>query len=70
MLKGKNLGVFRDHAQASVKDIEELVEKGKELAICPYYGTRAAVRSSEVSGAEASERVEADFSHTTPIHRS
>ncbi|KAF8333493.1 DNA repair helicase [Cantharellus anzutake] len=30
---------FRDHILASPKDIEDLVEIGKELKTCPYYGS-------------------------------
>ncbi|KAI9019056.1 helicase C-terminal domain-containing protein [Hyaloraphidium curvatum] len=47
-LKDKPMHVFRDHAHATVQDIEELVAKGRQLAICPYYGTRSAIRSSEI----------------------
>ncbi|KAF2436023.1 putative DNA helicase [Tothia fuscella] len=39
---------FRDHALASIKDIEDLGAVGKELGICPYYASRPAVRPSEI----------------------
>ncbi|KAJ1909776.1 ATP-dependent DNA helicase chl1 [Tieghemiomyces parasiticus] len=44
---------FQDHALASVHDIEELVNVGRELGICPYYGTRASLPEVEVSLREA-----------------
>ncbi|KAI8847733.1 helicase C-terminal domain-containing protein [Chytridium lagenaria] len=34
--------------QSSVKDIEDLVQLGKTRAVCPYYGSRNAIPSSEV----------------------
>lgn len=40
---------FRDHALASVRDIEDLHKLGTKLRICPYYGSRSAVKPSEVS---------------------
>lgn len=39
---------FRDRALADIKDIEELVELGKQLEVCPYYATRLAIPASEV----------------------
>ncbi|KAK0547170.1 ATP-dependent DNA helicase chl1 [Tilletia horrida] len=39
---------FRDHALATVHDIEDLAELGRELHICPYYGARAAARQAEL----------------------
>lgn len=39
---------FRDHAHASVKDIEDLVVLGKEQSTCPYYGSRAAIAAAEI----------------------
>ena len=40
---------FRDHALASIRDIEDLGTIGKKLGICPYYASRPAIRPSEVS---------------------
>ncbi|KAL4767430.1 helicase C-terminal domain-containing protein [Aspergillus nidulans var. acristatus] len=34
---------FRDHALATVKDIEDLGKLGKKLSICPYYASRGVV---------------------------
>ncbi|KAF2835740.1 ATP-dependent RNA helicase CHL1 [Patellaria atrata CBS 101060] len=42
------LNEFRDHALASVRDIEDLGELGKKLDICPYYASRPAVKSCEI----------------------
>ncbi|KAJ3218504.1 ATP-dependent DNA helicase chl1 [Dinochytrium kinnereticum] len=39
---------FTDRIHNSVKDIEDLVLLGKSRSICPYYGARSAVPSSEV----------------------
>lgn len=39
---------FRDHALASVRDIEELGELGAKMQICPYYGARHALRPTEL----------------------
>ncbi|GAB5589642.1 ATP-dependent DNA helicase chl1 [Umbelopsis nana] len=39
---------FRDHALAQVRDIEELVDVGKNLNTCPYYGTRQTIKPSQL----------------------
>ena len=39
---------FRDHTLASIRDIEDLGDLGKELGICPYYASRASIKPSEV----------------------
>lgn len=40
---------FRDHALATVKDIEDIANVGKRIGICPYYASRSVVKHSEVS---------------------
>lgn len=35
--------------QATPKDIEELVEVGKSMKLCPYFGSRHAIPLAEVS---------------------
>lgn len=40
---------FRDHALATIKDIEDLGKVGKQLGICPYYASRSVIKHSEVS---------------------
>jgi chromosome transmission fidelity protein 1 len=40
---------FRDHALATIKDIEDIAEVGKKLGICPYYASRPVIKHSEVS---------------------
>jgi chromosome transmission fidelity protein 1 len=40
---------FRDHALASIRDIEDLGVVGKKLGICPYYASRPAIKPCEVS---------------------
>ncbi|KAL2816830.1 helicase C-terminal domain-containing protein [Aspergillus cavernicola] len=39
---------FRDHALATVKDIEDLGKVGKKIGICPYYASRPVVNHSEI----------------------
>lgn len=39
---------FRDHALASIRDIEDLAGVGKKLGICPYYASRPAVTPAEM----------------------
>ena len=40
---------FRDHALATVKDIEDIGKVGKQIGICPYYASRSVIKHSEVS---------------------
>jgi chromosome transmission fidelity protein 1 len=40
---------FRDHALATVKDIEDIGKVGKDIGICPYYASRSVIKHSEVS---------------------
>ncbi|TIC06905.1 DNA repair helicase [Wallemia mellicola] len=39
---------FRDHALASIRNVEDLEELGKNLNVCPYYGSRRAIKQSEI----------------------
>jgi chromosome transmission fidelity protein 1 len=39
---------FRDHALASIRDIEDLASVGRKLGICPYYASRPAVTPAEM----------------------
>ncbi|KAJ5854553.1 Helicase-like DEXD box c2 type [Penicillium rubens] len=39
---------FRDHALATVKDIEDIADVGKKLGICPYYASRPVIKHSEI----------------------
>ncbi|KAH8661551.1 helicase C-terminal domain-containing protein [Tricladium varicosporioides] len=39
---------FRDHALASLRDIEDMGALGKEIGICPYYASRAAIKPAEM----------------------
>ncbi|KAI7902752.1 helicase C-terminal domain-containing protein [Cokeromyces recurvatus] len=39
---------FRDHSLAKVRDIEDLVNIGKNLKTCPYYGSRYTVKSARL----------------------
>ncbi|CAG8242016.1 unnamed protein product [Penicillium salamii] len=39
---------FRDHALATVKDIEDIGQVGKKLGICPYYASRPVIKHSEI----------------------
>ncbi|KNC95958.1 DNA repair helicase (rad3) [Spizellomyces punctatus DAOM BR117] len=40
--------LFTDHLHAVIRDIEEIVETGKRQDTCPYFGSRYAVRTSQV----------------------
>ena len=40
---------FRDHALATIKDIEDIGKVGKQVGICPYYASRSVIKHSEVS---------------------
>lgn len=39
---------FRDTALATLPDIEDLYQTGKQLQICPYYASRSAIPGAEV----------------------
>jgi chromosome transmission fidelity protein 1 len=39
---------FRDHALATIRDIEDLASVGRKLGICPYYASRPAVTPAEM----------------------
>jgi len=39
---------FRDHALATIRDIEDMGSLGKELGICPYYASRSAIKPAEI----------------------
>lgn len=39
---------FRDHALASIRDIEDFGTLGRKIGVCPYYASRATVRPSEI----------------------
>lgn len=43
-----SLNDFKDHSLAQIRDIEDFAALGKRLGICPYYATRATIKSSEV----------------------
>ncbi|KAJ1948759.1 ATP-dependent DNA helicase chl1, partial [Dispira parvispora] len=38
---------FQDHALAEVRDIEDMVQLGRQLHICPYYGSRSTLTESQ-----------------------
>jgi chromosome transmission fidelity protein 1 len=42
------VNTFRDHALASLRDIEDMGSLGKQIGICPYYASRAAIRPAEI----------------------
>jgi chromosome transmission fidelity protein 1 len=42
------VNTFRDHALASIRDIEDMGSLGKEVGICPYYASRAAIKPAEI----------------------
>jgi len=42
------VNTFRDHALANIRDIEDMGALGKEIGICPYYASRAAIKPAEI----------------------
>ncbi|KAN0101688.1 DNA repair helicase [Hyaloscypha variabilis] len=42
------VNTFRDHALASIRDIEDMGTLGKEIGICPYYASRTAIKPAEI----------------------
>jgi chromosome transmission fidelity protein 1 len=42
------VNTFRDHSLASIRDIEDMGALGKEIGICPYYASRAAIKPAEI----------------------
>lgn len=43
--------VFRAHAFAQVRDIEDLASLGRDLGVCPYFASRAAARTAHLVAA-------------------
>jgi chromosome transmission fidelity protein 1 len=39
---------FRDHALATLRDIEDMGSLGKQIGICPYYASRSAIKPAEI----------------------
>lgn len=39
---------FRDHALSLLRDIEDMGLLGKQIGICPYYASRAAIKPAEI----------------------
>ncbi|KAA8566073.1 hypothetical protein EYC84_008677 [Monilinia fructicola] len=39
---------FRDHALATIRDIEDMGALGKEISICPYYASRSVIKPAEI----------------------
>lgn len=39
---------FRDHALATIRDIEDMGALGKEIGICPYYASRSGIKPAEI----------------------
>ncbi|KAK0113884.1 ATP-dependent DNA helicase chl1 [Cadophora gregata f. sp. sojae] len=42
------VNTFRDHSLATIRDIEDMGELGKQIGICPYYASRAAIKPAEI----------------------
>jgi len=42
------VNTFRDHSLATLRDIEDMGALGKEIGICPYYASRAAIKPAEI----------------------
>lgn len=46
---GDRMRKFGERVLASVRDLEDLVELGKETCVCPYYGSRSVIPQAQVS---------------------
>lgn len=42
------VNTFRDHALATLRDIEDMGALGKQIGICPYYASRLAIKPAEI----------------------
>ncbi|KAH7369668.1 helicase C-terminal domain-containing protein [Rhexocercosporidium sp. MPI-PUGE-AT-0058] len=42
------VNTFRDHSLATIRDIEDMGGLGKDIGICPYYASRAAIKPAEI----------------------
>lgn len=42
------MDTYRDHALSHVQDMEDLVQLGKDMHMCPYFGTRHSARHAEL----------------------
>ncbi|KAJ3055903.1 DEAD H (Asp-Glu-Ala-Asp His) box helicase 11 [Rhizophlyctis rosea] len=40
--------MFADKLHVSIRDIEDIASMGKDMSICPYYGSRDSIKSSEI----------------------
>jgi chromosome transmission fidelity protein 1 len=39
---------FRDHALSQVHSIEDLEDLGRDMKVCPYYGSRKAIKHAQL----------------------
>ena len=39
---------FRDHALSQVHSIDDLEDLGREMKVCPYYGSRKAIKQAQL----------------------
>lgn len=44
----ERLTTFSDHALSELHNIEDLEELGRSLKICPYYGSRRAIKHAHL----------------------
>jgi chromosome transmission fidelity protein 1 len=44
----ERLEEFRDHALSQVHSIDDLEDLGREMKVCPYYGTRKAIKQAQL----------------------
>ncbi|EKD18760.1 putative ATP-dependent RNA helicase chl1 [Drepanopeziza brunnea f. sp. 'multigermtubi' MB_m1] len=42
------VNTFRDRSLATIRDIEDMGDLGKQIGICPYYASRSAIRPAEI----------------------
>lgn len=44
----ERLEEFRDHALSQVHSIDDLEDLGREMKVCPYYGSRKAIKQAQL----------------------
>lgn len=44
----ERLEEFRDHALSQVHSIDDLEDLGRDMKVCPYYGSRKAIKQAQL----------------------
>lgn len=46
--ESERLEDFRDHALSEIHSIDDLEDLGREMKVCPYYGSRKAIKQAQL----------------------